>query len=680
MLLRLLFALAVAVVAVEPVKAAQAPAVEQLDASAFGRLPNVQSVRLSPDGTRLAMIVGNTQDERSIVVTSLETGEATRIPTGDERPLQVQWWSNDRIGVLFQKLRRQAGGRANFEAIRLLLMDPNGENQREINPPVQPSNLLLDDPDHVIVVAGVTEGRETRSGMDLIQRTDVYRLNIRTGRSRTLNTGRNGTTSWILDYEGEPIVRIDQIIDQRMVSAEFTRNLDVSVRRVEYYSRIAESGEWGQIFAGVTITDDNEADEVEDNGQRVQRFSPAGLTADGQNLYLIGRLDGDKVALHTMDLRTGEITERVIAPERNDFGGILRDRYTRLPVAYANTYLEPELEFADAQAASIYFTIQNAFPDSLVSLESWDQSRTKAVVHIQGGTVVSNYYLYDMQAGSLSLIARAYPEIPDSAANPVQMVEYTARDGLVIPAYVTYPRGRDPENLPMIMLPHGGPEARDFPGFDFWSQFLAHRGYVVMQPQFRHSSGFGREFATRGYGQWGLSMQDDLTDGVNHLVDQGVVDPDRVCIFGWSYGGYAAAAGATLTPEVYRCAIAGAAVTDLARMINWVRDRTGANSSSVEYWERAIGDRFADRQRLSDMSPALNVDRVVAPILIQHGSLDTVVPPEQGELFYNLLRQAGKDAEYVELAGENHNILFGETRIQQLETMDTFLQRVNPAY
>lgn len=678
-MLRFVFGLAFAAIAIAPVSA-QTQAVEQLDASAFGRLPNVQSVSISPDGTRLAMIVGNTQEERSIVVTSLETGESTRVPTGDERPLQVDWWSNDRIGVFFQKLRRQAGGRANFEDIRLLLMDPNGENQQEINPAVQPSNLLPEDPDHVIVVAGVSEGRETRSGMDLVQRTDVYKLNVRTGRSRTLRTGRDGTTSWVLDYEGEPIVRIDTITDERMIAAEFTRNLDVEVRRVEYYSRIASSGEWDQIFAGVTLTDDNEADEVEDTGQDVQRFSPAGLTADGQSLYLIGRLDGDKVALHSMDLRSGEITERIIAPERNDFGGIIRDRYTRKPVAYVSTYLEREIEFADVQAASIYFALEDAFPDSHITLQSWDQARSRVVVQIEGGSVVSNYYLYDVESGRLSLIARAYPEIPDSAVNPVQMVEYTARDGLTIPAYLTLPRGREPVDLPMIMLPHGGPEARDLPGFDFWSQFLAHRGYVVMQPQFRHSSGFGREFAKKGYGQWGLSMQTDLTDGVNYLVEQGVVDPDRVCIFGWSYGGYAAAAGATITPDVYRCAIAGAAVTDLARMINWVRDRVGANAPAVEYWERAIGDRFADRDRLSAMSPALNVDRVVAPVLIQHGDVDTVVPPEQGELFYDKLREAGKDVEYVELEGENHNILFGETRIQQLETMDRFLQRVNPAY
>jgi dipeptidyl aminopeptidase/acylaminoacyl peptidase len=261
-------------------------------------------------------------------------------------------------------------------------------------------------------------------------------------------------------------------------------------------------------------------------------------------------------------------------------------------------------------------------------------------------------------------VAEAYPNIPREALAPTQVVQYAARDGRPLWAYVTARPGQGPR--PTVILPHGGPEARDYFGYDTFVQFLASRGYVVVQPNFRGSLGFGRAFADEGRGQWGLRMQDDVTDALQHLVRSGVADPSRVCIVGISYGGYAALAGATLTPDLYQCAVSIAGVSDLVESL-----RDDRSSRSYNYWLRSIGDPRANRDALNATSPAQLADRVTAPILLVHGVEDENVVFPQSELMQRALESAGKptrlvrieeaDHPWIDWTPENIETLFTET-------------------
>lgn len=256
-------------------------------------------------------------------------------------------------------------------------------------------------------------------------------------------------------------------------------------------------------------------------------------------------------------------------------------------------------------------------------------------------------------------------------------ITYKARDGLEIPAYVTMPPGAPKDaRLPLVVLPHGGPRARDIYDFDYMAQFLATRGYAVLQPQFRGSSGFGDDFTKAGKGEWGGKMQTDLLDGVAALADGGEVDPARVCIVGASFGGYAALAGATLFPDAYRCAASIAGIGDLAQLMLEEGRLYGRQSGSAQALRDDLGS--ADRAKVLAMSPARQAASATIPILLIHGEKDTVVLPAQSERMAEALKAAGKAHELVMLKDENHYLTCSSTRTQTLEAVERFLAKHLP--
>jgi dipeptidyl aminopeptidase/acylaminoacyl peptidase len=239
------------------------------------------------------------------------------------------------------------------------------------------------------------------------------------------------------------------------------------------------------------------------------------------------------------------------------------------------------------------------------------------------------------------------------------------------------PPDREPKKLPLIVFPHGGPQSRDDAGFDWWVQFLATRGYAVLRPQFRGSTGFGAELRRAGKRQWGQAMQDDLSDGVTSLVERGTVDPTRVCIVGASYGGYAALAGAAFTPELFACAASINGIADLPGMLGYLRNRYGDDSNALGAWEDLVGHSFSDE--LWEHSPTRSAANIRVPILLIHATDDTIVPFSQSKGFAEVLAEHGKTHELISLKGEDHWLSSASSRLQVLQVLETFLAKHLPA-
>ena len=269
----------------------------------------------------------------------------------------------------------------------------------------------------------------------------------------------------------------------------------------------------------------------------------------------------------------------------------------------------------------------------------------------------------------MDFLFAAFPTLDAASLAPMKAVRYKARDGLEIQAYLTLPRGGQ-TNLPTIVMPHGGPTARDIWGWDAEAQFLASRGFAVFQPNFRGSSGFGREHERKGYRQWGRAMQDDISDGVAWLVEQGIADRDRVGIYGASYGGYAALQGLVTTPELYR---AGASFAGVSDMIEWLDDVEHYRFS--DFNKPVHGDSSDDRDQLEATSPARHAERVRAPVLLAHGEDDPVVGVEQSRAMEDALEDAGKTVEAYYYPDEVHGFINERNRIDFHEKLAAFFQR-----
>jgi dipeptidyl aminopeptidase/acylaminoacyl peptidase len=338
------------------------------------------------------------------------------------------------------------------------------------------------------------------------------------------------------------------------------------------------------------------------------------------------------------------------------------------------TYDADKTEFVyfDPRRQRFQSQLEASFPGHSVWIASCDREAVKSCVFtVEAPRDPPRHYFIDLATGRTQLIGSAYPGLAATDLGDERPYPYKARDGLDIPAYLTLPPGREAKGLPLVVMPHGGPEARDRIGFDWMAQFLANRGYAVLQPNFRGSDGYGRAFRAAGFRQWGMAMQTDLSDGVAKLVSEGIADPKRVCIFGASYGGYAALAGIALEPEVYACAVSVAGVSDLDAMLK----RIGRDSPAALYWQARIGDRrsSADSVRIRATSPALHADKVGGPVLLLHGAQDNTVPIEQSRIMRDALLRAGKRVQFVELPGDDHQLELADTRIRILAELEQFL-------
>lgn len=627
-----------------PVVAPAAPPIET-----YGHLPGVELMRLSPTGERYAFIAVLGESRKLGVVT--DDGKLLySSAVGDAKVRGIDWVDDERLLVTLTSTYdkplefRQAYELSSVLDISLAGGKPSAifEKSRGIAHAVfgHYGSARIDGQWHGYF-GGITLGKGSSGYYFDHGYADLYQVNFETGRTSLADRGSMSSQSWAIAADGTLAAHSDY--DDK-------------------------TGQW-RLFAG--------KDSKKLLFERMDPLGDAGLSGLGRSAgtVLIEYRSDDDDIVEEVSLADGK---REGLLEANSTSEYLRDPESGILLG-ALTSEEPKALFFDRRLQARYNGARKAFPDYQVELVSFSRGLDRMIVMTDGGDDSGTYWLVDIASGAANEIGRAYPAIRSADVGPTQRVKYPAADGLEIEAVLTLPPGRKAEQLPLVVMPHGGPiGVSDRPGFDYWAQAYAANGYAVLQPNFRGSSGYGREFREAGFGQWGRKMQTDVSDGVAALAARGVIDPKRVCIVGASYGGYAALAGVTLQQGLYRCAVSVAGVSDLQAFFNWEAERHGIRSDAVRFWRAAIGEDKEGGVVMRTLSPARLAERADAPVLLIHGKDDTVVPIEQSEKMATALKGAGKPVEYVVMPGEDHWLSRETTRTAMLKAAVAFVQKHNP--
>ncbi|MBI1212404.1 MAG: alpha/beta fold hydrolase [Alphaproteobacteria bacterium] len=649
----------------------------KLPAEVYAALPEITQARISPDGQYVAMLQP-VAGAASVTIYKMGGGAPCAFAPTDVDVLGIVWASSRRVLVRVSYVKTlTALGEHRPRVLRKLILinteckDPklvlgNLDQVRESLGNTDFVGRPPNDPEHILIAsAGFSLLSDSSPGEGQATALEIYKVDPETGHGdmvyrgsahiTAMNSQSNqtwtGTNYIVLDANGEPRIRYDQV----------NAAGDVAI-----YARLAGSEKWEEIYRYA-------AAENEKKAIIFQGFS----TSDPNIAYAIAHNGNDRATAYEFDLKTKRLGRVVYQDPNVDVGGYYLEPYTRRILGVEYEAMDGQrVRWIDRDWAQIDADLHATFENSEVYIASATVDRKKFTVYVDGpqdpgGT----YYYYDSTKPEIFKIGALRPRLTVAETARKQIITYKSRDGKDIAAYLTIPPGASAKNMPMVVMPHGGPEARDYSGFDWWAQFVASRGFIVLQPQFRGSDGFGEAWKDAGRYKWGLEMQNDVSDGVKYLIDQGMADPKRVCIVGWSYGGYAALAGVTLTPELYKCGVAVAGVSNLITMLGYEAIHYGMGfSADTNYWPRVIGDPTRDAERLRATSPALHADRVTASLLLIHGQNDTTVPIEQSEQMAQAMDKAGKPYQFVRVTSDDHQMRKAISRKQMLEAMDKFLQ------
>jgi dipeptidyl aminopeptidase/acylaminoacyl peptidase len=620
---------------------------------AYGRLPAINSVDISPDGSALALIV-TVNDESQVVVKSLTGPVLASAKIGFRKVRSVQWADGDHVVIEVSNTAVIDGVsyfRENYQAVSL-----NVRTGDFVQLPTKALDTVVN------VIAGRTQpahdgkkpvllvplmSTEAHSVQAKGSHLDLFKIDLESGQALVVQMGDTDTYDYLANADGAVLAKASYKENQAQDDATWTMSL-------------RKGGGWQTVFSTT---------------EAAETPSLWGASPDGQAVIID---TWDKETSLWRPTRIGLTDGKsggFVGPAR-DLSPVIGPDGVVLGFSYQDNFIE--YEFIEPRLKALWPAFRAAFKNQSVSLTSWTPDFKKLILYVEGADSAGAYYMADTTTRRVDPIGVAYSKIGAADIAPARQVRYPAGDGLEIDAILTTPKGREEKNLPLIVLPHGGPEAYDTTAFDWWAQALASRGYAVLQPNFRGSTNRGHAFKTAGYGEWGRKMQTDLSDGVAFLAKQGVVDPKRVCIFGGSYGGYAALAGVALQKGVYRCAVSLAGPSDLPGRLHDETLRFGEQSTRIRYRKRFYGVTGERDPKLREISPAAHAANVEAPVLLIHGKDDTVVPYSESQKMAAALKAAGKPYELVTLDGEDHWLSRSQTRLQMLTAAVTFLEKHNP--
>jgi len=589
----------------------------------FFRNPEQSGFQLSPNGEYISFMKP-WERRMNIFVQKIGAEEAVRVTSATERDIPAYFWSgNERIVYL-----QDRGGDENY---RLYAVSSDGTESRELTPFENTRVTIVDsleEQDDFILI-----GMNRRD-----QRLfDVYRLNLETGELTLLEENPGDIAGWMTDHDGK---------------------LRVAVRSDGVNTSLLYRDREDEPFRNILTTDFRES------------VSPLFFTFDNTKLYVASNLGRDKSAIFVFNPRTVEHEELLFEHPDVDVSSLFRSRKRKVITGTGFTTDRFRYHFFDEERAALQNELEERLPGDEVVVASMSRDETKVLVYAGSDRTRGTYFFFDRETKDFRKLAELAPWLPKERMAPMTPVSYVSRDGLTIHGYLTLPPGREPKNLPVVIHPHGGPWVRDGWGFDPQVQFLASRGLAVLQMNFRGSTGYGRAFWEAGFKEWGRSMQDDVTDGVLWLVEQGIADPKRVGIYGASYGGYAVLAGLAFTPDLYACGVDYVGVSNIFTLLETI----------PPYWElgrqmlyEKIGHPEKDKELLEAASPVFHADRITAPLFVAQGANDPRVKKAESDQIVEALRSRGIEVEYMVKENEGHGFRNEENRFDFYRAMERFL-------
>ena len=624
----------------------QLPNIAQANAlpvDAFASLPDVSFVTLSPDGTKIASLIrirSDKVDGQILGIRDINTNkDIFPVQTDNQKfvILSLTWANNDivLIKAKYPAIRRGVPT-TETRLMKYSLSDDKISSvfskrtfsRFQFVPQIQSSivDYLDNDPDHILMsISGLSSQSQYKS---------VIQVSLKSGGVKLKQYAEKYIEDWITDRQHQ--VRIGIYRD------------DTSYR---IYEQPQANGDMRLLWE-FEIFDEN-------------AIWPIGFDHDPNILYVNAYHQGLK-AIFKVNLTDPDLTkELVYQNEHYDVEGQLIYSTLKQKVIGVDTNIEGEFLFWDQDYIKLNNGLNQVLLESHNVINQLSDDERRYLVYSTGPIESGTYFYGDRDKGELYPIAYRYSQLPPEVLSRPKKVNYNARDGLAIEAFLTTPKNTEAKHLPTIIFPHGGPISYDSTSFDYWAQFFANRGYAVLQMNFRGSAGYGYQFMTSGLKNWGLEMQNDVEDGAHWLIEQGIADPKRMCIVGASYGGYAALMGVAKTPDLYRCAISVAGVTDLEYLIK--SSRRYDNSKIVK---KQIGDDYDDLYQRSPISKAANIK---VPVLLIHGTKDRVVGVRHSEEMYDTLNDLHKSVKYVELENGDHYLSNNKHRLTTFIEIERFL-------
>ena len=594
----------------------------------FFKKPEKTSYQISPDGKYYSYMAPY-QDRLNIFVQEIGTEEAVRITEEVDRDIAGYFWaSNERLIYLKDK-----GGDENYF---LVGVNPDGSNLISLTEFPDVMTQIIDDlediPSEMII------GLNKR----IPQIFDAYRLNIETGELTMIAENPGNIQDWKTDHDG----------------------------KLRLATGLAEDGLTHQILYRET---EQKPFEIIFEVAYTETFEPFLFTFDNKNLYVLSNIGRDKAALVEFDLTDLKEINLLYENPDYDLSDASYSKKRKVLTACAYVGAKTERYFFDEETKQRHEKLETLLKGYEYGGSSVTRDETKRIIRTYSDRSLGAYYIYDDETGNLQKIADVSPWIDEKNMATVHPISYTSRDGLTINGYLTLPVGYtmdNAKNLPVVVNPHGGPWHRDYWGFNPEIQFLSNRGYAVLQMNFRGSTGYGKEFWKKSFKQWGQTMQDDITDGVEWLIGKGIADKNRIAIYGGSYGGYATLQGLVKNPDLYACGVDYVGVSNLFTFME----------TFPPYWEpfrqmmyEQVGDPVKDSAMLAENSPSLNADKIKSPLFVAQGANDPRVKKAESDQMVAALKEQGIDVGYMVKDNEGHGFHNQENQFDFYRAMEEFL-------